>query len=59
MDHHAPIRKSTAGARPSPWINDELSEAFSHRNMAKLLAAKSKLEIDEQNYRTLRNMQLN
>ena len=45
MDHHG----------PSPWIDDELGEAFSQRNMAKVLATKSKLEIDEQNYRTLRN----
>lgn len=50
MDHHAPVRKRTVGARPSPWIDDELGEAFSQRNMAKVLAAKSKLEIDEQNY---------
>jgi hypothetical protein len=55
MDYHAPIRKKTVGARPSPWIDDELGEAFSQRNMAKVLAAKSKFEIDEQNYRTLRN----
>uniref|UniRef100_A0A673ZF50 Reverse transcriptase domain-containing protein n=1 Tax=Salmo trutta TaxID=8032 RepID=A0A673ZF50_SALTR len=55
MDHHAPIRKSTVGARPSPWIDDELGEAFSQRNMLKVLAAKSKSEIDEHNYRTLRN----
>ena len=55
MDHHAPIRKSTVCTRPSPWIDDELGEAFSQRNMAKILAAKSKFEIDEQNYRTLRN----
>ena len=41
--------------RPSPWIDDELGEAFFQRNKAKVLAAKSKLEIDEQNYRTLRN----
>ena len=52
IDHHAPVRKSTVGAHPSPWIDEE---AFSQRNMAKVLAAKSELEIDELNYRTLRN----
>ena len=62
MDHHARIRKRTVGACPSPWIDDELGEAFSQRNMAKVLAAKSKFEIDEQNYRIIGHyviMQLN
>ena len=49
------IAKTMASVQVSEWIDDELGEAFSQRNMAKVLAAKSKLEIDEQNYRTLRN----
>ena len=28
MDHHDPIRKCTVAARPSPWIDDKLGEAY-------------------------------
>ena len=37
MDHNA--RKSTVGARPSPWIDDQLGEASSQRNMENCLSS--------------------
>lgn len=55
IDKHAPIRKSTVKTKPSPWIDQQLREAISQRNEAKIIASRSGLDSDILVYRKCRN----
>lgn len=55
IELHAPIRKCTIKAKPSPWIDQQLREAISQRDEAKIIASRSGLDSDIMIYRKYRN----
>ena len=46
IEHHAPTRKSTIKAKPSPWIDQKLTEVISQRDEAKAVATRKQLDSD-------------
>ena len=53
VENHATIRESAIKAKPSPWIDQQLTEAISQRGEAK--AKRSRLDSDIMLYRKCRN----